>query len=104
MWGKYPSDNDPSSNVPIKNASRGHRQIYFDIKIISAEMTCDRCGKRYKSNQGLRDHMSREHGEKEFMSRTLLMSHILMHPQVNMLMLFDAVLMSHNPSMLKMTK
>jgi len=57
MWGKYPWDNDPSSNVPIKNATRGHRQIYFDIKIISVETTCDRCGKRYKSNQGLREHI-----------------------------------------------
>jgi hypothetical protein len=57
--------------------------------------------------------MSREHGvqryncgqyEKGFMSRTLFRSHILMHAQVNMLMLFDAVLMSHNPSMLKHDK
>ena len=97
----------------FKMQQEGTVKFIFDIKIASAETTCNRCGKRYKSNQGLREHMSREHGvqryncgqyEKGFMSRTLFRSHILMHAQVNMLMLFDAVLMSHNPSMLKHDK
>jgi DNA-directed RNA polymerase subunit RPC12/RpoP len=66
---------------------KGITYLFF----FSAKYVCHVCGKQNRSNQGMVDHMKREHGtpnfncahcQKHFISRTLYRSHLLNHSKV----------------------